>query len=389
MVGGARGQLPDRAERGPAHERVLRGLQLLEGAAEVADEARVVHREGGLPGQGGERRLVAAGERARAAVEGPEQRDRLARRVGDRDRDHAHDALGPRPLRDGGRALEAGVGEVVVGALRPLLPQGQAGQAVARLEAHRLRHAHARARGGDRLERAGARVHPRAGRPVGAEQGRDLAHHRPQRGDHVRRGEGVGGHPLEGLDLGQPSDGLRVKPRVADGNRRGGGQGLREGHLGRPELAALPRHAREDPDHLFVEQDRHAEERGEALGLEPGALLEPPVLLHVGQDQGLAVGEHPAHQRRARGHLLGGGQRRADAALVGGEPQHLARLVEQPDARHLGLETGAGERGEAIEHLGEVERRGEQASRLGEDLQLLRARIAHRIGGRGRTIAQA
>ena len=183
-------------------------------------------------------------------------------------------------------------------------------------------------------------------------------------------------HTLDDLKAAQR---FRMDARVADGHRRGGGQGLGERHLGGRELAASPRHAREDPDHPVGEDDRHTEQGGEALGREPGAILEPRILLHVGQDERAPVGEDPAHQRGLGGHLLLGGQRRPDAALVRGEVQRPARLVQQPDARHVRLEPRAGHVGEAVEDLGEIERGGEQPIRLGENVQLLRTRIIHRI----------
>ncbi len=380
VVRGAGGQLADRAQGGAAHQRVLGGLQLVESPSQIADETRVVHGQRGLAAEGGQGGLVAAVEGPRVATEGAEGRDRLPARVGDRHREQAHDLLVPRPPREGGRLPEAGISLPVVAPQRALVPQQHRGRPVAGLEAQRGLAARPRPRVGGNRQGTGGRIDPQAHRAVGVQQGRDLADHRLQHRGEIGRGEGLGGHALKRLDLGQPPHGVRVQARVADGERGGGGEGLGERHLRRGELVPLAGHAGQDPAHRVVEQDRHAEQRDEALRLEPGALLEPRVLLHLGHAERLAVGEHPAHERGAGGHVLPGRQRGPDPAPVGGQAQDLARVVQQPDACDVGLEAAVGDLGEAIEDFRQIERRGEQPARLREDFNLLRARIDHRVG---------
>ena len=289
-----RAQLEGRGARARDVEE-RRGL--LRATALLLERARLADGERGLLGQARQGRFVPGREGSRRAVEGPEQRDHLACRVEHR-RDHQRDQpLVARPLLDGGRAPEARIAEIVVGAHRALLPEDEARQSA--LPASRRVSGNAVRPGAGHRQRPHPHalgVEDGADRGVATKQGPHLAHHGVERRLERRRGQGLGHHPLESLDFLDALDGFRVKRGVSHRGHRRSRQRLRHGEVGVGEFAGRPGHAGEHPERVLVERDGNREHRHEPLGVEPGPVLEPRVVSRVGEDERPPVREHPAGQ---------------------------------------------------------------------------------------------
>ena len=90
------------------------------------------------------------------------------------------------------------------------------------------------------------------------------------------------------------ADGVGVERGIAHRHHRRRGQRPRQRHIARRELPPGARQTREDADRPVVEHDRHGEERDHPLGREPRAVDQPRVRRHVGDADGLLLGDDPA-----------------------------------------------------------------------------------------------
>jgi hypothetical protein len=265
---------------------------------------------------------------------------------------------------------EPGVGKVVVGAHAAASSEDEPRHPVAGREAIAREILAASAVRHHRLRSLPGRVQERAERPIRPQELAGLPDHGAERRLQVGRRERLRGHALEGLDLLEPLEGLRVEAGVPD--RGGGGRGDGGGELDflGGKLAPRPGHAGNDADRAGVEENGHEQDRPDALRLEPGAVPDPRVLEHVGHDERLLGLEHAPREPLAQAELLLELDVLAGGTRLGAEGQRARPLAAEPDADDVHAEPGLRDVGEALEHLPEIEGGGDEPARLGEDLEL-------------------
>ena len=174
------------------------------------------------------------------------------------------------------------------------------------------------------------------------------------------------------VELGEPAQarepllGLAVQPRVADGDGGGGGERLAILGLVRRPRPPRPRHARHDADRGAVDQQRNAEVRPDPLHLEPCAIPHARIVVDIRDLQ------RPARRQDVPGQALVALGVSADVtvrprrARECGDAEAAFAALGQQDADEIRPHQLDGDRGEAVQHLPQVERRGEQARGLRE-----------------------
>ncbi len=368
------GEVERRVRR--ARDREQR-LVLVEPLARVGVELRVLERRGGLRREQRQQldllgsepmgRAREHGERAERAVAGHE-RDGDAMRVPAR----------PHPLR----VRLQRILEDVRGAARTAAREHPGHERVVERQVRgTIEHVFrvAAARRGEAEARGGGIHHPDP-RDLGAEQLHRRLHDAVEHLLEVLR---RGHHVVERREAAQarePLLRLPVQARVPD--RGGGGRGERLTVLdvvGRPRPPG-PRHARHDADRDPVDDQRDAEVRPDALDVEPRAIPDASIVLdvlHLERSAAVQDASGQALVAHGIGRHLGVGPPRA---RQGGEGQAARAVLGQQDADEVGPHELERDGGEAVEHLSQVERGGEQTGRFRET-PLRRAVVAARGGG--------
>ena len=378
---GHRAQQRAQLEGGRAH---LRDLEERGGLARPV--ALTLHAARGADGQRrllGEARddgLVAGGEEGGAPVVRPEERDDVAVTVEDGRAHHRLRRLRAGPLFEVRGAEKPRVGQVRVGAHRPALGEDEAAHSLAGGEAGAGELGGVGAQGDHHLHVAAGRVHEGAEGTVRVEEMPRLPEHGAQRGFKIRRGQGLRGHPLEGLDLVEPLQRVRVEPGVPHRGGGGGGDGGGQLDLVGGEFSPSPRHARDDPDGAGVEEDGDQHRGANAFGLEPRAVPHPRVLHDIGHHERLLGREDPSGEALAHAERLRERDRPARRPRLGPEAELARASVEEPDADDVDSQPRLGHVGEALEDLAQIEGGRHQPAGFGEDLELTSPGIVRGAG---------
>ena len=283
--------------------------------------------------------------------------------------DHGLRGLRAGPVRGAGRGETAGR-EVRVGAQGPAPPRQRPLISLARGHAGARELGGVGAEGDHRLHVTAGRVHEGTEGAVRAQEVPRLSEHGAQRGFKIRRGQGLRGHPLEGLDLFEPLQRVRVEPGVAHRGGGGGGDGSGQLDLVGGEFPPRPRHARDDPDGARVEEDGNQHRGVDAFGLEPRAVPHPRVLHDVGHHQRLLGLEDPSGEALAHAERLRERHRPARRPRLRPEAEQARASIEEPDADDVDPQPRLGHVGEALEDLAQIEGGRHQPAGFGEDLEL-------------------
>ena len=183
------------------------------------------------------------------------------------------------------------------------------------------------------------------------------------------------GHALEGLDLVEPLQRVRVEPGVAHRGGGGGGDGGGQLDLVGRELAPRPRHARDDPDGARVEEDgnQHRRSGRPRPRTTCGSAPARPACTS-GTTSGCWVSKTRPARPSPTLSVCRNSTGWPDVPVSARRVSEARAGVEEPDADDVDAEPRLGHVGEALEHLPQIEGGGDQPARFGEDLELTRPR---------------
>ena len=342
------------------------------------EEPGVAERDGGVIGQPHEDRLVAVGERARRpVVDVDEALDPLAHPDGRHQ--HGDAALGADHV--GVVGMQPGVVEHAARARGPAGRQHLAGEALAPAQKHMVVVCDTRAHRVAEHHPLTAGVPQRDAGEVGAAQVLGGGGHATQHRVEVERGIDGPGQLGEQLGLAPAPLGLRVEPRVVQGDRRVVGQRLGQPHLVRREDSPEPVAGREGADDPPLDPQRHRQHRPIRRLLDPLARarrrVDLGIVQHVGAGDGPAALDRAAHDASAPRHDPArtkwphvAADRQAHEVARGG--------IDAIDGRGRGAQQATHQLGDALRDRIEIEPLGEKAAELGDGLRLAAAHLLER-----------
>ncbi len=181
---------------------------------------------------------------------------------------------------------------------------------------------------------------------------------------------------------------LRVEGGVVNGDGGLAAQRLEQAQILVVEGAAGPDGDGQGAQHLIAQDQRHAGERDDALGVDPLGVVRARILAQVGHEERSPRGDDMAHEPLA--HLRANPPGDAgDRPRAGAEGEPAAVVIDEPEPRHARAEEVDRRPRHPVEHLLEAQGGGE---RLGQPREggeaaaairggLVQARVLERDGG--------